>query len=153
MTQEAEPLTTSDLAGDAQLADSAPQAPVQTPGSSAPDAPTRDDAATTGQVEAPPAAPGGGAGPGAMALLGDEESGEYRNRWQQVQGTFVDEPRAAVEKADALVAELMQHLARRFAEERGQLETQWTSGGEVGTEELRVALQRYRSFFQRLLER
>ena len=63
----------------------------------------------------------------------------------------MDEPRDAVERADALVAELMQHLARTFAREREALEQQWAGGGEAGTEELRIALQRYRSFFQRLL--
>lgn len=86
------------------------------------------------------------------SLVAEGEAQEYRSRWQEVQTAFVDEPRAAVEQADKLVAQLMQHLAGRFAEERSRLEAQWTSGSEVGTEELRQALQRYRSFFQRLLD-
>jgi hypothetical protein len=64
---------------------------------------------------------------------------------------FVDEPQAAVENADQLVAELMQDLARLFAQERESLERQWSGGGVASTEDLRVALHRYRSFFQRLL--
>jgi hypothetical protein len=63
----------------------------------------------------------------------------------------VDEPRHAVEQADSLVAEMMQHLAQLFADERSKLEAQWTRGEDVSTEDLRVALQRYRSFFDRLL--
>ena len=84
-------------------------------------------------------------------LLGGEEAGDFRGRWESIQTSFVDEPRDAVQRADALVAELMQRLARTFAEERETLEQQWAGGGEAGTEELRIALQRYRSFFERLL--
>jgi hypothetical protein len=64
---------------------------------------------------------------------------------------FVDEPRRAVEQADALVADLMQRLASVFSDERKSLEGQWDRGDDVSTEDLRVALQRYRSFFDRLL--
>ena len=65
---------------------------------------------------------------------------------------FVDEPRAAVERADSLVAEVMKQLAEGFARERSTLEHQWDRGDNVTTEDLRVALQRYRSFFDRLLQ-
>jgi uncharacterized protein (DUF2267 family) len=64
---------------------------------------------------------------------------------------FVDAPRRAVEQADALVAELMQHLARTFADERGQLERHWDQGDDVAPDNLRDAFQRYCSFFERLL--
>ncbi len=74
-----------------------------------------------------------------QALRADSEAAEYRGRWEGVQIGFVDEPRAAVQQADALVAEVMQDLAGGFAEERGRLEAQWTSGEEVGTEEVRRA--------------
>lgn len=84
-------------------------------------------------------------------LLADEATSDVRSRWEQIQGSFVDEPRHAVEEADALVAELMQQLADSFADERERLESQWDRGDEVSTEDLRVALQRYRSFFDRLL--
>ena len=84
-------------------------------------------------------------------LLGGEDADAFRTRWHSVQTAFVDEPRQAVEQADALVAELMQRLAQTFAEERESLEGQWSRGEDVSTEDLRVALQRYRSFFERLL--
>jgi len=76
---------------------------------------------------------------------------DYRQRWQAVQAGFVDEPRRAVEDADALVAEVVQQLVTSFAEERKNLEGQWSRGDQVSTEDLRVALRRYRSFFDRLL--
>ncbi len=72
-------------------------------------------------------------------------------RWKEIQAQFVDDPRSAVQDADALVADLMQRLARMFAEERGQLESRWSSGESVSTEDLRQGLRRYRSFFERLL--
>jgi hypothetical protein len=84
-------------------------------------------------------------------LLADAATSEVRSRWEEIQGSFVDEPRRAVEEADSLVAELMQRLADSFAEERKGLEGQWDRGDEVSTEDLRIALQRYRSFFDRLL--
>jgi hypothetical protein len=84
-------------------------------------------------------------------LLGEEDAGRFRERWQSIQTTFVDEPRASVEQADGLVAELMQRLAETFAAERDGLESQWSRGEDVSTEDLRIALQRYRSFFERLL--
>jgi hypothetical protein len=76
----------------------------------------------------------------------------FQSQWEAIQSGFVDEPRRAVEEADALVADLMQRLAAGFAEERSQLETQWDRGDDVSTEDLRLALQRYRSFFGRLLQ-
>jgi hypothetical protein len=85
------------------------------------------------------------------SLLPGDESSTYQTRWTEIQTEFVDEPREAVEKADALVADLMRRLAETFADERRGLESQWSSGEEVSTEDLRVALQRYRSFFERLL--
>jgi hypothetical protein len=84
-------------------------------------------------------------------LLTSDQAEHYRQRWEKIQTSFVDEPRASVEQADALVADLMQRLAAIFSEEREQLETQWDSGDDVSTEDLRVALTRYRSFFDRLL--
>ena len=86
---------------------------------------------------------------GPLLASGDAEG--FRARWTDVQTGFVDAPRRAVEQADALVAELMQHLARTFADERGRLERQWDRGDDVPTDDLRTAFQRYRSFFERLL--
>ena len=84
-------------------------------------------------------------------LFPNNELEELRNRWSGVQTAFVDEPRSAVEQADSLVASAMKRLAEVFAEERSRLEQQWDRGDNVSTEDLRIALQRYRSFFQRLL--
>lgn len=84
-------------------------------------------------------------------LFPSGELEELRERWKGVQAAFVDEPRRAVEQADGLVASAMKRLAEVFAEERSKLEQQWDRGDDVSTEDLRVALQRYRSFFQRLL--
>ena len=84
-------------------------------------------------------------------LFPPKELEELRNRWSGVQTAFVDEPRRAVEQADSLVASAMKRLAEVFAEERSKLEKQWDRGDNVSTEDLRIALQRYRSFFDRLL--
>ena len=84
-------------------------------------------------------------------LFPTNELEELRNRWSGVQTAFVDEPRRAVEQADGLVASAMKRLAEVFAEERSKLEQQWDRGDNVSTEDLRIALQRYRSFFHRLL--
>jgi len=84
-------------------------------------------------------------------LLPDNEATEFRERWHAIQVRFVDEPRTSVEDADALVAELMQRLAETFAKERKELEAAWTGDRDVDTESHRVALRRYRSFFERLL--
>ena len=92
-----------------------------------------------------------GTAPAAGPLLASRDAEGFRARWTDVQTAFVDAPRRSVEEADALVAELMQHLARTFAEERGRLERQWDRDDDVATDELRTAFQRYRSFFERLL--
>ena len=87
-----------------------------------------------------------------MALFSEPEMGDFRSQWSKLQTGFVDEPRRTVEDADKLVAAVMQRLAEGFANERSGLEKQWDSGDNVSTEDLRVALQRYRSFFDRLLK-
>jgi hypothetical protein len=97
------------------------------------------------------AGPGGAReeSPGPLLASGDVQ--ELRGRWDQIQTGFVDEPRVAVKQADELVAMAMKRLAESFAGERGRLEQQWDRGDDVSTEELRQALRKYRSFFQRLL--
>ncbi|MEV6654985.1 hypothetical protein [Streptomyces sp. NPDC051219] len=84
-------------------------------------------------------------------LLGGEDAEGFRTTWVEIQGRFVDDPRDAVRSADALVAEVMQTLAQSFSSHKQGLEGQWDRGEEVPTEDLRLALQRYRSFFNRLL--
>jgi hypothetical protein len=84
-------------------------------------------------------------------LFRGEELQGFRSRWDQVQASFVDEPRLAVEQADGLVANMVKRLAEEFSTARGDLERQWDTGSDVSTEELRQVLRRYRSFFNRLL--
>ena len=84
-------------------------------------------------------------------LFDDNEARQFRTRWTDIQAAFVDSPRAAVERADALVAETMKRMAEMFSGARTNLESQWDRGGDVTTEDLRIALQRYRAFFDRLL--
>ena len=84
-------------------------------------------------------------------LFPENESKDFHKRWTDIQTAFVDEPRRAVERADELVAEVIKRLADSFAHERSRLEGQWGRGDNVSTEDLRVALQRYRAFFDRLL--
>jgi hypothetical protein len=102
---------------------------------------TAQDARQTGQETSP----------GDTPLLPDDQGDRLRGRWREVQTRFVDDPRDAVAAADGLVAELMQTLASGFAERRRALEEQWQRGEDVGTEQLRVVLQQYRAFFDRLL--
>jgi hypothetical protein len=84
-------------------------------------------------------------------LFDSSRAETLRGRWTDIQSGFVDEPRRAVEQADSLVAEVMQQLAQAFSEARSGLEGQWDRGDDINTEDLRQALRRYRSFFDRLL--
>ncbi len=84
-------------------------------------------------------------------LFAENELRDFRARWDQVQTSFVDEPRHAVEQADTLVATVVKRIAEQFAEERSKLEKQWDRGDNVSTEELRQGFKRYRAFFDRLL--
>ena len=84
-------------------------------------------------------------------LFQEDEISSLRRQWQETQTQFVDDPRSAVRHADELVASAMKRLAEIFAAERGQLEHGWDKGENVSTEDLRQALRRYRSFFDRLL--
>jgi hypothetical protein len=108
-------------------------------------------AASMGTATGNGVARAGTAGHEAGPLLAGAESEGFRARWTDVQAGFVDAPRRAVEQADGLVAELMQHLAKTFADERSRLESQWDRGEDIATDDLRTAFQRYRAFFERLL--
>jgi hypothetical protein len=99
-----------------------------------------------------------GRGDATMSTEGDTEmlfDGDdavtFRERWQQVQSRFVDDPRGAVADADSLVSDVTQSLTSRFAEQRTGLEQQWSQGENVETEDLRQTMQRYRTLFERLL--
>lgn len=109
--------------------------------------PTRDQ----GTGAAPDSTSTAASGSNGGSLLPADTDATFQQRWKEIQTRFVDEPRGAVEDADGLVANLMQQLAEGFAKERERLEAQWGRGEDISTEDLRVALQRYRTFFQRLL--
>jgi len=162
MERDRDMLTTDDIAGRERDADAG-----TTPGGTPGEQRSLDEAVAPEEARAAPGGPATGrpatgadagdgrSGPdtngGAAPLLADESAGEFRTRWESIQTGFVDEPRRAVQDADALVAELMRNLADSFSAERKDLEGQWDRGGDVSTEDLRVALRRYRSFFDRLL--
>ena len=116
-------------------------------------APERDgDAARDQAAEgAQTSVDAGDGGDESPDLFAREDNVEFQRRWEAIQTGFVDEPRRTVEQADELVAQVMKHLAQGFAAERERLEQQWGRGEDVSTEDLRVALQRYRAFFRRLL--
>lgn len=84
-------------------------------------------------------------------LFASEANERFRSRWSEIQTKFVDDPRLAVEQADALVGEMTDNIVSLFARNRDELERQWTAGEDVSTEDLRRTLQQYRTFFQRLL--
>ncbi|RJQ81819.1 hypothetical protein D5S17_04405 [Pseudonocardiaceae bacterium YIM PH 21723] len=90
--------------------------------------------------------------PTGQPLFSEGELDRFRGRWQDIQTGFVDDPHRAVQEADELVANVINTLATTFAEHKGVLEDQWRQG-EPATEELRVALRRYRAFFDELLPR
>ena len=113
---------------------------------------------STADLVAANGTPGGSAPAGAKAaqepnlpLFAQNDTQDFRSRWEKIQIGFVDEPRQAVEQADELVASAIKRLAEVFAAERQKLESEWDKTDNVSTEDLRIALRRYRSFFDRLL--
>ncbi|MEU1010835.1 hypothetical protein [Streptomyces sp. NPDC005890] len=133
------PSTETQSAGDTAVSGGA-DADTEAPGTEAPET-----------AEAPAATGAPASGDEAPQLLTDDDERAFRDRWQAIQNRFVDDPREAVHDADALVADVMQTLASTFAQHKKDLESQWGEGEKVDTEELRGALRRYRSFFNRLL--
>jgi hypothetical protein len=143
MNQVEEHLSTADFVAGGKAA----REEDQKPGVSEGQAIAREDdpkpMMTGGQAAAREEAPG--------PLLAADLVQDLRNGWDHIQTGFVDEPRAAVQQADELVARAMKHIAESFANERNRLEQQWDRGDDVNTEDLRQALRKYRAFFQRLL--
>ena len=134
-------LSTADLA--------AATRPVSTEPRRADEPPTQPESRTPAEARTPVEAR-----PGReelAPLFSPENAREFRARWTAVQTSFVDDPRRAVKQGDELVAQVMHDLAQSFASERARLEGQLDDRGEGSTENLRVALRRYRSFFERLL--
>ncbi|MQY40727.1 hypothetical protein SRB17_87600 [Streptomyces sp. RB17] len=138
-------LTTEDLAQPSR-SKQAPEGPTE-----APAFPGESTSEPRGTAETPASKAGGQAEEEAPHLLAAKDAEGFRARWQEVQNEFVDDPRDAVHDADALVADVMQQLASTFAEHRQELEGQWDRSGNADTEELRLAIRDYRSFFNRLL--
>ena len=165
MKPESETLSTADLANVRTQATPEstddPNNTASTRGSRGPagpghllDQPHTEEASSEDARAATRSATGGspGGAPDTNAPLFDPHIGEgLRTRWNEIQVGFVDEPRTAVERADHLVAEAIKQLADSFATTRQKLEDEWAQGSDVSTENLRLALQRYRSFFNRLL--
>jgi hypothetical protein len=89
--------------------------------------------------------------PADKPLFAEGTLSGLRSRWDEVQAAFVDDPKECVQKADTLVAQVVEQLTTGFSEARSRLEAQWARGEDGSTEDLRVALKRYREFFQRLL--
>jgi hypothetical protein len=86
-----------------------------------------------------------------VPLFEEESAKKFRTRWLAIQSKFVDDPRDSVKQADDLVSDIIKSVTMNFADRRISLEKQWNSGENVSTEDMRVALKRYRSFFERLL--
>jgi hypothetical protein len=142
-------LSTRDLAGTSPEEASSPD---ERNGVDAPTSAERKETEAAGESHvADVSANDDAAEPEQGPLLPSDQSDRFVTRWQDIQASFVDEPRQSVAQADALVADLMQRLAAGFSDERQRLETQWDRGDDVSTEDLRVALRRYRAFFDRLL--
>ncbi len=128
----------------ARLADTAPKA-------SAPEVAPAEEPRAFAEPVAGKTAPPAQSEEAAAPLFAADEAKNLRAEWDAIQAGFVDEPRRVVQQADELVAKTMKRLAEIFAAERGRLEGQWDRGDDVSTEDLRLALRRYRSFFGRLL--
>jgi len=150
-------LSTADLASAGRHDTPESGGDVETPAGSGGDVET--PAASGGDVETPAASGGDVETPArpdddveTPALIDEEKVTGFRDRWQNVQTGFVDDPKQAVQQADELVAAVISALATTFAEHKSELEAQWRQG-EPATEELRIALRRYRSFFDQLLPR
>jgi hypothetical protein len=118
----------------------------------APSEPVHSDVASEPAHADVPAAAEPSAEPSSeKALFADDELSSLQSRWADVQAVFVDDPRDCVQKADGLVSDVVQQITSSFSQARAKLEEQWARGEDASTEDLRVALTRYREFFQRLL--
>jgi hypothetical protein len=84
-------------------------------------------------------------------LLAKSEVEQFQSRWNSIQAGFVDEPRKTIEEADKCVANAMQRISQLHSDERVKLESMWKRGDQASTEDMRLALQRYRAFFSRLM--
>jgi hypothetical protein len=88
---------------------------------------------------------------GLAPLFEAEDAKKFRSRWLAIQSKFVDDPSASVKQADDLVSDVIKSVTMNFSNRRIALENQWNSEDNTSTEDLRMAIKRYRSFFDRLL--
>ena len=146
-----EGLSTADLAsvGSATQATTTDGSGTETP--APPEQPLEPQSQTPAPTADQPARPAQTKEETPTPLFAADAAESFRSRWQDIQTSFIDEPTRAVEQADSLVAEIMQQLAKTFAAERAHLEEQGEHGKDISTEDLRMALRHYRSFFDRLL--
>lgn len=149
---EAEPSLTQDVSS-AQPRGASDSAPIEAQPTRT-EAPIVDDetsAANDGSTRAETVPQSSEVQPSDGELLFAADNSGLRARWDDIQSVFVDDPADCVQKADALVAEVVDQLTAAFSEARSRLEAQWARGEQASTEDLRLALQRYREFFRRLL--
>ncbi|BAH48589.1 hypothetical protein [Rhodococcus opacus] len=149
-TSDRQPEGTSP-AGNVETPAEAPASAVEGTESPAGTTESAPGAATPPAAEAPPSAQDADTSVG-QTLFAEDELSVLRLRWDEVQSGFVDDPRECVQKADGLVSDVVDRITTGFSEARSRLEEQWARGEEGSTEDLRLALKRYREFFQRLLE-
>lgn len=133
-----------DRADEVQRRMEPPVSPPQPP-------PNRDRISELDRSNAEAAARDAAGAASGEALFPATESTRFRSQWTEIQAGFVDEPKSAVKRADALVGDVLKNLSDTFARERSKLESQWDRDGDVSTEDFRLALRRYRAFFDRLL--
>lgn len=84
-------------------------------------------------------------------LFEGDEARKFRARWLAIQSKFVDDPSDSVKQADDLVSDVIKSVTMNFSNRRIALEKQWNGEENTSTEDLRMAIKRYRSFFDRLL--
>ena len=111
--------------------------------------------AEAGEAVGRPAAASAPMTPGQLTpsqFLNERDCALFRQRWLQLQAGFIDQPQETVEEADRLLADVLERLTRGLVAERESLAARWRSAGDrADTEELRVAVQGYRSMLDRLL--
>jgi hypothetical protein len=112
------------------------------------DATDQGSAADTGESPAQ-TSPGSATLVEQTAVISGQDAQTFQARWETIQATFIDDPHAATEQADALVGEVMDRLASLRQEYLRQLRGALGDGSD--TEAMRVALRHYRAFFQLLL--
>ena len=87
----------------------------------------------------------------AELLFSADDRIRFGRRWRDIQSCFIDDPRQAVDSADTLVVDMMDHIGDRIAAHRSALTRQRDGEGTADTEDLRLAIRRYRALFHRLL--